>query len=139
MPNGLTPFDSERGRAAAHKSAEARRAKKLAERASAALLASELATLRGVFVRDDVPGTCWAAVLSMVGRVERGEQVVRDPDAWIRALADVARAAGGEPDSTSLVAHLTGDVLADRVRELQARVGREALPAAVLAADADGS
>jgi hypothetical protein len=73
----------------------------------------------------------------MVGRVERGEQVVRDPDAWIRALADVARAASGEPDRATVVAHLSGDALAERVRELQARVGREALPAAVLAADDD--
>jgi hypothetical protein len=135
---GLRPFtadDPERARAMGARGNAARKARDLARRVTAQDAAELLHSLAGSLSREDVPAIAWAAVLSCIARVETGAQVVRDPDAWIRALADVARAAAGEPDQTSIVAHLTGEALAERVRELQAAAGRDALPAAVLAAD----
>lgn len=117
---GLRPFVAGDGRARAIGAMgnAARQAKRAAARGDAVATAELLRTLAGTLSREQVAPVCWAAILSMIGRVERGEQSVRDPDAWVRALADIARMEAGEATSSAVVAHIRGDDVVRRLRAL---------------------
>lgn len=135
----LTPFVKGDGRAveAGRRSAESRRAKRLAERATVDTLASDLRALASTFQRGDLGPVALGAALDMIGRVQRGEVSVRDPAEWVRVLVDVARLEAGDPTSASVVLHASA---IDRVRQLQreaAALGPAPSSSALAADDVD--
>jgi hypothetical protein len=128
---GLRPFDSDRARDAAHRSAEVRRAKRSAQRADVAAIAGELRLLAAAHERADLGPMAMAAAADLIGRVVRGDVPVRnggEAAELLRALVDVGRLEAGDATRTVAVAHLSGPALAARLRELQ-------VSAAVQAAD----
>lgn len=133
----LRPFRKGDGRAAAagRKGGQTTQRKRAAEHAPGLMVLGDLRTLVAGFDRGELGPIAAAAAADMIGRVHRGEQVVRDPAEWVRVLVDVARLEAGEPTSASVVAHLG----ASAVHELRDRA-RAALGAgdgaAALAGDA---
>jgi hypothetical protein len=128
---GLRPFDSERARAAAHRSADSRRAKAAIVRAQPDAIAGELRKLAAVHERGELGPMALAAAADLIGRVVRGDVPVRnggEAAELLRALVDIGRIEAGDATRTVAVAHMSGPALAARLRELQ-------VSAAVQAAD----
>lgn len=134
----LRPFTKATAAAAGRRSAEVRKAKRAAQRADSLEVLRALRTLSEQVERDDLAPIAIAAALDMIGRVQRGEQVVKDPAEWVRVLVDVARLESGEATSTSIVAHIgTTELqqLRDEARKAVALPMPE--PVALAAADTD--
>src|SRR5262249_9586531 len=124
----LHPFEKgdERARVAALRSVEVRRAKRAILRAETEEAATYIGRLGATYQGEDLGPAARAAALSVIARVERGEMHPRDPAEWIRALADIARLEEGQPTSATVVAHLSGEALAEKLRELQRVAGWDA-------------
>ena len=82
--------------------------------------------MRGVLsasTKSSVPAAWQGRVIALPGnQVERGEIQVRhgeDAASLVRVLVDVARLELGEHTSASVVAHISGPALAERLRQLQ--------------------
>lgn len=121
-PNGLVPFTSDTARAAGLRSADARRARKLAGRANAEQVASDVRTLAATYERGELGPIAIAAAVDLIGRVARGDVPIRNGSEaadLIRALVDIGRLEGGEAQRSVAIAHLSGPALATRLRELQ--------------------
>lgn len=135
----LRPFTRGDPRAAemGRRGAETRKRRSAIQRADGVAVLEQVRTLAATARREDLGPAAVAAALDMIGRVTRGEQAVRDPDAWVRVLVDVARLEAGESTSNAIVAHV-GARATDHVLALrdQARAALDA-SSAVLAEDAD--
>lgn len=118
--------------------AETRKRRAAIQRADGVAVLQQVRTLAATARREDLGPAAVAAALDMIGRVTRGEQTVRDPDAWVRVLVDVARLEAGESTSNTIVAHV-GARATDHVLALrdQARAALDA-SSAVQAVDEDG-
>ena len=138
----LTPFDSERARAAGKRSAEVRAAQRLAKVDTASSARQALETLADTYQRQDLGRYAIACAGWIMGQIVTGRIRVPGGDAaaLLRACVDIARLEAGEATSHALHAHLSaGDVRA-RVAELQQQA-RELLdtgPSATALAAADG-
>jgi hypothetical protein len=133
--SGLIPFDSERARAAGLRSAESRRAAKLAGKLSAEGASAELRQFARTWQRDDLAPLVFAAAAELVGRTLRGEIPVRNGAELaevLRVLVDIGRLETGDATRTVAVAHLSGPALAERIRQLQRA---DPVSAAALVAD----
>jgi hypothetical protein len=104
-----------------------RETRRAAMRADTEEVASYIARLIATHKREDLGPAAAAAAMSMIARVERGELTPRDPAEWVKALVDVARLEMGSHTNASVVAHLSGPALAERLRELQRQAGCDQL------------
>jgi len=132
-------FTSANAREMGRRSAEARKRKREAQRAASADVVDGLRTLAEAVRREDLGPAALAAAVDIIGRVVRGEQSVRDPAEWLRALVDVVRLESGEPTSASVVAHLRGDAVAAVVAardEARRQLGPALSPTAQAAGEA---
>jgi hypothetical protein len=100
-----------------------REARRAAMRGDTEEVAGYIARLMATHKREDLGPAAAAAALSMIARVERGEVRPRDPAEWVRVMVDVSRLEMGAHTQASLVAHLSGPALAERLRELQRQAG----------------
>jgi len=121
-PPQLTPFDSERARLAGLRSAEVRRARKVAGRLASEEVARDVRALAETYQRQELGPIAIAAAIDLIGRCARGEIPVRngaEAADLVRALVDIGRLEAGEAQRSVAVAHLSGPALATRLRELQ--------------------
>lgn len=131
--DNLRPFvaGEKRAREASRKAADARAAKRLAQRGDIVTVRSHLATMVATHDRDELGPQAAAVAADTIGRVARGEIPLRNGSEaaeWVRVLVDIARLEAGEPTSAALVAHITADATAARLAELKRQAAGE-LPA----------
>lgn len=121
-PQNLVPFDSDRAKLAAAKSAEVRRAKKAVSHAENLEHTKTLAVLRSTYSREDLGPSAAALAQDVLRRTATGEI---GPQHWdkaarfIEALTGVARLEAGQ--ATSQTAHLaiSSEQALEQIRQAQ--------------------
>jgi hypothetical protein len=120
----LRPFvtGDERTRQLALRGVQAREAKRAARRADSEAVNVAVATVRAAHDRGELGPTARAAAIDLIGRVVMGEVPIRhatDAANLIRVLVDVARLEENQPMRTAVVANLSSDDVAERIRQMQ--------------------
>jgi hypothetical protein len=95
-----------------------------------------VATVRAAHDRGELGTTARAAAIDLIGRVVVGEIPIRngtDAANLIRVLVDVARLEENQPMRTAMVAQLSTEDFAERIRQMQL-VARASMPPEDLAA-----
>lgn len=118
--NNLAPFsDPDKARAAARKSAEVRRANKLAKQQAEAVINREIAEWVDLYERDNLGDACAAAAQKVAHMILSG--AITDQRALVQALpvlVDIARLEAGQ--HTSATMHATVTLPDDQMARLQA-------------------
>src|SRR5262245_44536019 len=119
--SGLIPFDSERGRQMAARSADVRRARALERSSDASQVASALDGLADRYERDRLGEYAGLVACHLLGEIAAGRLKVRSSDApaLLRVVVDIARLEAGQATSHTLTARLDGDSALARVLELR--------------------
>ena len=123
----LTPFDSERARAAALKSAQVRRERAAAKRAAEAAASRDLDEWVTTYQREQLGPACAAAAQKIAHKILSGE--IDDPRSLVSALpvlVDIARLEAGLNTTATMHVTATLDPMA-RIRELRARAAGEVI------------
>jgi hypothetical protein len=139
-PANLKPFTKGDPRAseAGRRGAQAREAKRHAQRADNLAIAQRLRTLTAVHQRDDLGPQAAAVAADILGRISAGEipcRHVGDAAELLRVLVDVARLEAGETTTNAAVVHVSARDVAEHVNDLQRRAREVLASSAVLAAD----
>jgi hypothetical protein len=137
----LRPFapGEERTRQLARRGVEAREIKRAGKRATSEAVNVAVASVRAAHDRGELGPTARAAAIDLIGRVVVGEIPVRNATeaaTLIRVLVDVARLEDNQPVHTSLVAHMSSEDVAERLRQLQHAARATMAPEQLAAMDA---